>query len=351
MTDKKKAKEDTIRRQLQTTNILRGEETSLDNNADNAVDIYFALYPGEVFAERYKVLEKIGEGGMGLVYKVEDLEDNHLIKALKVTIIEAESASEVHIKRFTREIDMMRKLHHPNIVTLYEAGQSKRRWYYTMNFIEGKLFTMNTWDDFSQQDGLRILIQVAKAVHHAHRKNIVHRDLKPENIIWTSDKQAFLMDFGIAKSLGYNTKLTDSDTVVGSLYYLSPEQASGGNDIDERSDIFALGVILYQFLTRCLPFEGSSNMMVINAILRSEPVLPRNINAEISEDLQKVCLTALRKNRELRYATAEKFAKDLQRVLRGDAPLLISASASHYFIYAGIVVVIIYIWMYMKLFH
>ncbi|BBM88039.1 serine/threonine protein kinase [Candidatus Uabimicrobium amorphum] len=351
MSDKKKAREDTIRRQLQTTNILRGEETSLDNNEINNVDIYFALYPGEVFADRYKVLHKIGEGGMGLVYKVEDLEDDHVIKALKVTIVAAESESEVHIKRFTREINMMRKLHHPNIVTLYEAGQFEKRWYYTMNFIEGKLFTMDTWNDLSVEDGLRILIQIAKAVHHAHQKNILHRDLKPENIIWTSDHQAFLMDFGIAKSLGYNTKLTDSDTVIGSLYYLSPEQASGDSDIDARSDVFALGVVLYQFLTRSLPFMGTSNMMVINAILRSEPISPRSIRSEISEDLQKVCLTALEKNRELRYVSAERFAEDLESVLHDEPPQLITTSSSYYLVYVGIIVVIIYIWIYLGTFY
>ncbi|WP_372370653.1 serine/threonine-protein kinase [Candidatus Uabimicrobium sp. HlEnr_7] len=342
MTKKKESKEDTIRLKLKSTNILRGEGTSLDNKNDVDIfpNIYFNLYPGDLFADRYKVMQKIGEGGMGLVYKVEDIETLE-IKALKITIAEAESEDETNVKRFAREITTMRKLQHPNIVQIYEAGQANKRWYYTMTFIEGKLFTVGTWQQLSQAEGIEIIAQIADAVYHAHKKGIIHRDLKPENIICSSENKAFLMDFGIAKSLGYNTKLTDSDTVMGSLFYLSPEQASGGSDLDYRSDVFSLGIILYQFLTSHYPFKGTSNMMILNAILCSDPTPPNELNKNISEDLQNVCMTALAKNKQCRYFSAKMFAQDLRRILQHKKPLLSTSKSYSFFVAIFLTLIVI----------
>jgi serine/threonine protein kinase len=266
----------------------------------------------------FKVHEEIARGGMGIVFRATNTKNNQEV-ALKV-LKEGESSSSEQVKRFQRESESASKLQHPYIVQVYETGIEDECHYFTMEYVNGDpLDQCILKEELSLETFLEILIKISKALHYAHEKGIIHRDIKPANILITKTKKPKLTDFGLAKDLDRQSMLTQSGAMVGTLYYMSPEQIKGGSSrkIDGRSDIYALGVILYEFLTSVLPFPGETTLEVYEKIVNGEVIPPRSLEESIEVDLQNIVLKALAKDPQSRYQNGEEFATDLKKYLGG----------------------------------
>ncbi|MHC4598666.1 MAG: protein kinase domain-containing protein [Planctomycetota bacterium] len=307
----------------------------------------------------YKILEEIGRGGMGVVYKAHHAQLNRTV-ALKV-LIAGEDASEEAITRFHREAEAVAKLgHHPNIVPVYDIGQVTREsavgaqhaaplHYFAMHFVEGKpLDRMIDDGEIAPKRAAVITKKIAEALDHAHRHGILHRDVKPANVIMASSEgmsdfrlqisdgsetkaelkseisnlestqEPMLTDFGLAKDVQSDAKMTRSGMTLGTPAYMPPEQADGRlAEIDARSDVYALGATFYEMLTYRPPFDGASPGEIIKNIFFHEPTPPRRINRLVEKDLETICLKCLEKEPEKRYATAGALADDLGRFLEG----------------------------------
>ena len=287
-------------------------------NVANSESSQEHVQENELIANRYRIIKKLGDGGMGIVYQVKDEGNNGQIVALKITIAEAGTSDSD--RRFSREIEMMRQLQHPNIMQIYDSGKHGSHLFYTMEYIEGKPFYEFLWQDFTINKGIKIIAQVAHAVHFAHENNIVHRDLKPDNIMVTKDLRPILMDFGIAKIVEHHTQLTKSGFVMGTPFYMSPEQALG-SEVDHLSDVYALGVILYEFITGSLPFTGKSNKETLTAVVHDFPQSPMGINIKVDAKLNDICLKALSKNKKERYISAREFAVELEKYLSNNGTM------------------------------
>lgn len=275
---------------------------------------------------RYKILEEVGRGGMGCVYKASDTELNRTV-AIKMLLAEephlslSQSQENVDvIERFTREAKAMAQLHHPNIVAVYDIGTEQGKHYFTMDFIEGEsLQKLLKKSPPASREIAELMIAVCDGVHYAHRQGVIHRDLKPANIMLTADRQPKIMDFGLAKVSKDNKKLSHSGVIIGTLQYMPPEQANGQiREIDERSDIYSLGAMLYEMLTGRPPFSGGSFTEIIEQICCQEPLPPKRIKATIPRDLEKICLKALEKSKDKRYQSAASMMDDLIRFRRGE---------------------------------
>lgn len=295
---------------------------------------YFAT--DDIIDNRYKVISLLGIGGMGEVYKVCDINNNNNIVALKITPSTAK-IDDTDTQRFRREIALMSKLSHPNIMAIYESGKVENRLYYTMEFIQGKVFHSNIWKNLTIDEGLHLFIKIIQTIGIAHQANIVHRDLKPHNILLTVENdfpkndqsinkieylRPVIVDFGIAKTIESQSGITKAGTILGTLKYCSPEQARGQEKVDHRSDLFSMGIILYEFLTGRLPFVCDTNRETLITLLQKDAVPIRKCNKNIAKDLANICMTAIAKKQEDRYQTAEQFANDLSRYLEGKKPLL-----------------------------
>lgn len=264
---------------------------------------------------RYRIIRELGKGGMGTVYEVVD---PNLQRRVALKIISQPVASERERKRFEREASLMAKLDHPNIVKIFDVGEEGGRLFFTMEFVDGCSF-QELMKDKPLPQLIRILIQAAHAVHYAHQAGIVHRDLKPSNIMITRDGQPKVMDFGLAKELGEKgPKLSRSVDILGTPQYMSPEQVNGRiRDIDARSDVYALGAILYEMLVGHPPFTGTA-MSILYKINAEEPKPPSRFYPRIARDLETICLKALEKDKLKRYPNALEFAEELERYLQGD---------------------------------
>jgi WD40 repeat protein/predicted Ser/Thr protein kinase len=269
----------------------------------------------------YTILGELGRGGMGVVYKAYDPELKRTV-ALKV-LLAAEHASKQDIQRFFREAASAARLQHPNIVPIHELKTHEGRHYYTMDYVKGKpldrLFEENALD---VRQGVTLLEKVARALHHAHLHGVVHRDLKPGNIIVTHDGDPKVMDFGLAKVLGDTPgsgTLTQSGVSIGTPEYEAPEQALGLNkDVDARTDVYALGCILYELMAGVPPFIGSNAMQTLRLHIEADPTPPSRRGIKVSADLETICLKCLEKDPNRRYQTAEGLADDLARFLKGE---------------------------------
>ncbi|MCJ7457677.1 MAG: protein kinase, partial [candidate division Zixibacteria bacterium] len=259
----------------------------------------------------YKILEKLGEGGMGVVYKAQDTKLDRIValKFLPKHLLCDQEAK----TRFEHEAKAASSLNHPNITTIHEIDEFEGECFIAMEYVEGNsLKELIEEKTFTIEKVLNIAIQVAEGLNAAHKKGIVHRDIKSDNIMLTAEGLVKIMDFGLAKLRGVS-RVTKEGTTLGTLSYMSPEQIHG-IEVDQRSDIFSFGVVLYEMITSQLPFKGEHEAAIIYSILNETPEPLARYKANVPEGLQMAVNKALEKNREMRYQHVDDLSADLRRV-------------------------------------
>ena len=272
----------------------------------------------QTYGGRYAVIERIGVGGMAEVYRARD---ELLGREVAVKVLsERLSTDRSFVERFRREAQAAANLNHPNIVSLYDYGSEGATNFIVMEYIDGK----SLGDIISEEAPLlperaaEIAGDVAKALERAHNAGLVHRDIKPNNIMLTSTGQTKVTDFGIVRAVGGEAEqqMTQTGMVIGTAAYLSPEQAQG-NPVDARSDVYSLGCVLYEMLTKNTPFTGDTPLAVAYKHVRETPDPPSSINPDVPEDLDAIAMKALAKNPDNRYASATEMRDDLERFTSG----------------------------------
>lgn len=262
-----------------------------------------SLHVGEAIGD-YRIIGIIGAGGMGQVFQVE-----HKItkrkEAMKVLI--ADLAEETQIQRFKREIEVQAKLNHPNIAAVHNAFRLKDRLVLVLEFVEGQtLENLLKQGRLPLDTAIHYVRQVLAALAYAHQCGVIHRDVSPANLMVTEDGLVKLMDFGVAKSLG-DLRLTDGGSMIGSLYYMSPEQVKGSTDPDPRSDIYSAGAILYEVVTGKKPFDYEDRFSLMVAQVEEQPRPPSEIEPKLPDGLSEIILKALAKDTGQRYPSAQEF--------------------------------------------
>jgi len=278
----------------------------------------------------YRVFEKLGGGGMGIVYRAEDLVLKRPV-ALKF-LPQDLTKDKRSLERFLREARAAAALNHPNICTVYEIGEHDEQQFIVMELLEGRTLKYHIGSrPLPKQETVDLAIQIVDALEAAHSKGIIHRDIKPANIFVSPRGQAKVLDFGLAKLLaaeatsdpveaartlsGSNDELTDSGSTVGTVAYMSPEQVRG-EQLDARTDLFSFGTVLYEMATGQQAFTGHTAALTYDAILNRPPIAPARINPEIPPKVQEIIDKALEKDRDLRYQSASEFRADLKRLRR-----------------------------------
>ena len=269
---------------------------------------------GKVLGNRYEILEKIGNGGMATVYKAQD---QMLKRYVAIKVLREEfTTDEEFIRRFNTEAQSAASLTHPNIVSIYDVGIENNVYYIVMELIQGK-----TLKQIIDEDGvlpwkwsINIASQIASALEVAHKNNIVHRDIKPHNIIITEDGVAKVTDFGIAKAVS-NSTITAFGTTIGSVHYFSPEHARGGFT-DAKSDLYSLGVVMYEMLTGRVPFDADTPVSIALKHMQEKPIDPIKLNPAIPYSVNKIIMKAMEKDLNLRYQSATEMLKDLNMALK-----------------------------------
>src|SRR3954468_10730780 len=269
----------------------------------------------------YEILGELGRGGMGVVYKARQRGLNRLVP-LKM-ILAGDHAGSEDRTRFRQEAEAVARLDHPNIVQIYDIGESEGRPYFSLEYVDGgSLAGKLNGTPLPFEQAARWAEAFARAMHVAHQHHIVHRDLKPANILLAADGTPKISDFGLAKHLDEDNSQTQSGSVLGTPSYMSPEQAEGRiKEIGPATDVYALGAILYEMLTGRPPFKGATVMDTLEQVIHEEPAPPSRHQPKLDRDLETVCLKALAKDPAKRYASALALAQDLERYLAGE-PIL-----------------------------
>jgi serine/threonine protein kinase/Tfp pilus assembly protein PilF len=275
------------------------------------------LVEGTMFAERYRIIEELGRGGMGVVYKAED---SKLKRSVALKFLPADTTHIPEFKdRFAREAQAAAALDHPNICTVYEFDETDNKTYISMAYLGGQSLKKKIdAGPLDLDEALRIAVQVAEGLQAAHKKGVIHRDIKSSNIMLTEEGQAKILDFGLAR-IANTTLMTKAGTTMGTIAYMSPEQARG-ETVDKRTDIWSLGVVLYEMLSGRLPFKGEHEQAVVYSILHEEPPSLTHLRPEVPASVEQVISRALEKEEDERYRDAGELLDDLRAVLEGTEP-------------------------------
>ncbi len=270
---------------------------------------------GRILAGRYQLKEQIGVGGMAIVYRATDLNTGHDV-AVKLLRPDFAHDSD-YVTRFQREAEAASKMTHHNIVNLTDVGLDGENRFLVMEYVQGKTLKQLIQEKgrISPRTATQITIRILSALQHAHENGIIHRDIKPQNILVNTEGLIKVADFGIAR-IANSATLTKGDVVMGSVHYFSPEQASGQN-ADERSDIYSVGVVLYEMLTGRVPFEGDNQVAIAMQHIHNRPEPIEKLVPDVPASLNAVCMKALAKNPVYRYQTAKEMASDLRLVMDG----------------------------------
>ncbi|MHC4698932.1 MAG: protein kinase domain-containing protein, partial [Planctomycetota bacterium] len=288
--------------------------------------------------EGYELIEEIGRGGMGIVYKARQVSTERIV-ALKV-MLAGPFASPIGRRRFQREVQLAARLQHPNIVRVLEGGHVAQQPYYAMDYVAGvRLDRYVSANHPDTRTTVELCAQICEAVEYAHGQNVVHRDLKPANVLIDDEGRPHILDFGLAKAtdqsesdLTVSTGVSRPGEVVGTLAYLSPEQAAGTGTVDVRTDVYALGIMLFEVLTGSLPYDTSGRPSeVIQRVLETTPTPPSSLSERVDAELETIILKALEKEKQHRYRSAQEMADDIRRYLEGE-PILARRPSSLYFL-------------------
>lgn len=267
----------------------------------------------------YELLEEVGRGGMGVVYRARQRSLDRIV-ALKM-ILANQWASEDQVRRFQLEAKAAASLSHPNIVNIYEVGQIQGQHYFAMRHVEGcSLADRLAKAPIETEQAVRLLIDIARAVEHLHRHHIVHRDLKPSNILLDGGECPYVTDFGLAKAWAPDSQVTATGVIAGTPSYMAPEQAWPGSEpVGPAADVYSLGAILYELLTRRPPFREDNPLDTLIQVREREPALPRSLNRRVPRELEMICLKCLEKSPQRRYPTSAALADELERYLKQEA--------------------------------
>jgi tRNA A-37 threonylcarbamoyl transferase component Bud32 len=269
----------------------------------------------------YEIVEELGRGGMGVVYKARQIKLNRFV-ALKM-ILSGEFAGPDALARFRTEAEAVARLQDPNIVQIYEVGEVGGRPFFSLEYLEGgSLADKLDGTPLRSRKAADLVEEVARAIHAAHKKGIVHRDLKPANVLLAADGTPKVADFGLAKQLGQEQGHTQSGAIMGTPSYMAPEQAAGkSKDIGPAADVYALGAILYELITGRPPFKAATPLDTVLQVLGTEPVPPSRLQPKVPRDLETICLKCLEKQPGKRYASALALAKELNHRARSRSSL------------------------------
>lgn len=318
--------------------LLIAEELATDPPAEDgrALEIGAALLPA--LPRRigdYELLEEVGRGGMGVVYRARQISLNRAV-ALKM-ILRGEFATRAELSRFRAEAESAARLEHPHVVAVYEVGETVGQPYFSMQYVAGTTLARRLQEGpLAPREAAGLLIPICRAVGEAHRRGILHRDLKPSNILIDSTGRPFVSDFGLAKrmrladdAVGTGPRsITGTGDIVGTPGYMAPEQAAGDRgEVTVATDIYSLGAILYAMITGRPPFQAASPVDTLLMVLEQDPPPPRIVNPTADADLELIALKALQKPADLRYASADAMADDLTAYLAHEP---ISARSSHF---------------------
>src|SRR5215831_8192129 len=264
----------------------------------------------------YELLEEVGRGGQGVVFRARQKSLNRTV-ALKVVSI-GQWASQEHLRRFRREAEAAARLEHPGIVPIHEVGERDGFCYFSMQFIEGGQLDEVVRDTpMSIRRAVELVAKVARTVHFAHEHGILHRDIKPGNILLDEQGEPHLTDFGLARLVETESTVTRTLEVLGTPSYMAPEQATGSNTkLTNATDVYGLGAVLYQLLTGYLPFVGGTPYETIKLVIDTEPRPPRSLNPKIDRELSTICMKCLEKDPKRRYSSALALSEDLDHWLK-----------------------------------
>lgn len=269
----------------------------------------------QLLSNRYLLQEQIGAGGMAVIYKAADLQTE---KTVAVKVLREEYAKDAEfVARFDREAKAMQRVRHANIVEVYAVGRDSGVPYIVMEYVDGPTLKeiLRMRGKLPIKQSVQIMLCLCEAIQTAHDNGVIHRDLKPHNILVASDGSVKITDFGIAKFVGSSTMTMASENVLGSVHYIAPEQASGG-ETDEKTDVYSLGITMYELLTGNLPFDGDTTVSVAIKHIQQSVPSPQRKNPDISHSLAACVMKACAKDPNIRYQTPGDFARDLLRTMK-----------------------------------